>query len=152
MKYFFFIAILVSFLLPTATLAVKCTWGQCTKDSECNAIESKATCNTDKKCVSNNNLNLCYPSFGNGAPVSLNMDLNKFIAWLYYFIVGISGFAAFVMITWGGIEWTSSAGSPSKITAATQKIRDALLGLLLVLASFLILQVINPGFTILPNP
>lgn len=100
-------------------------------------------------------LELQYPEFGpegNEIRVELGMDLNKLISWFYYFVVGISGFAAFVMLVWGGFEWLTSAGSPAKITEAKDKISSALIGLLLILSSYLILQVINPELTTLTLP
>ncbi len=96
-------------------------------------------------------LNLTYPTFG-GFNLNQNQDLSQIIAWFYYAIVGLSGFAAFIMIVWGGVGWMTSSGNPSKTTEAKDRIEKALLGLLLVLASFLILQVINPDFTILKTP
>lgn len=133
MKRFFLILILALVIAPSLVFAVPCNG------------------------IPNNNLNLCYPSFGknsDGTPrtLQLSTDLPSLIAWFYYAIVGLSGFAAFIMIVYGGIMWMTSAGNPSKITDARDRIEKALLGLLLVLASFLILQIINPEFTILHTP
>lgn len=125
-----FLIISISFLLlPSISLAVPC-----------NGVE--------------NNLNFCYPSFGidEGFTLTLNTNLNQLIAWFYYFIVGISGLAAFAMLVWGGVQWLTSAGSPSKITEAKDRITSALLGLLIILGSWLILQVINPELTIFKMP
>jgi len=100
------------------------------------------------------NLNLTYPQFPGGPNINpnhpdTNQSLPALVAWLYVFIVGISGLAAFVMIVWGGVEYMTSAGNPTRTSGAKDKIKSALLGLLLVLASFLILQVINPELTLL---
>lgn len=98
-------------------------------------------------------LNLDYPEFG-GVDLNRKDDqgLDRLAKWLYTGIVIISGLAAFVMLVWGGITWMSSAGSPTAISDAKDRIQKALLGLLLVLASFLILQVINPELTVLNIP
>lgn len=96
-------------------------------------------------------LNLKYPTFG-GFDINTNQDLTSIVAWLYTFLVGISGLAAFVMIIWGGVQWMTSQGNPTSTSAAKEKIKMALLGLLLVLTSFLILQIINPELTLLQNP
>ena len=99
-------------------------------------------------------LNLTYPTFP-GAPdinQSENQSLSGIVAWLYTLIVGISGLAAFVMIVWGGLQYMTSSGDTTKTSDAKDKIKNALLGLLLVLASFLILQVINPELTLLQEP
>ncbi|MDP2640975.1 MAG: pilin [Candidatus Yanofskybacteria bacterium] len=93
-------------------------------------------------------LNLSYPTFGN-LNINENQNLNQIIAWFYYLIVGISGLAAFIMIVWGGVEWMSSSLDPGKASAAKDRIQSAVFGLLLVLSSFLILQIINPELLIL---
>lgn len=99
------------------------------------------------------NLNLKYPTFG-GFDINKpeNQSFTGIVAWLYVFFVGISGLAAFVMIVWGGVKWMSSRGDPAGITDAKDKIKMALLGLLLVLASFLVLQIINPELTLFQDP
>lgn len=110
----------------------------------CNGVESK--------------LNLCYPTFEiGGTTYSLNnltpgRELSEIIAWFYYFIVIISGFAAFAMLVFGGFKYLSSAGNPTAISDAKDIIQKALLGLLLILISYLILQVINPDLILLREP
>jgi len=96
-------------------------------------------------------LELTYPEIM-GIKIELGMDLNKLIAWLYYFIVGVSGLAAFFMLIWGGFQWLTSAGSPAKISEAKDRIGSAILGLIIILASFLILKVINPVLITLKLP
>jgi len=99
-------------------------------------------------------LNLTYPTFGN---ININypggnQDLNQIIAWLYYFIIGISGFSAFFMFVWGGFQWSSSAGNPNVVAEAKDKLTSAALGVLIVLSAYLILQVVNPELTTLNLP
>lgn len=97
-------------------------------------------------------LNLDYPTLPGGFDLEDTTTLPGIVAWLYTFFVGISGLAAFVMIVWGGVQWMTSQGNPGSTSDAKDKIKMALLGLLLVLASFLILQIINPELTLLKNP
>ena len=93
-------------------------------------------------------LNLTYP-VPPGAP-NINDDakqtLGDLALYIYSFIVWVSGLAAFVMIVWNGFLWLTSAGNPGQISQATEGLRNAALGLLVVLASFLLLQTINPQF------
>ena len=96
-------------------------------------------------------LNLNYPSFG-GIDINQNQDINQIIIWLYYFIVGISGFSAFFMFVWGGFQWSSSAGDPTLIGDAKDKIKSAAIGILIILSAYLILQTINPELTTLNLP
>lgn len=96
-------------------------------------------------------LELDYPEFG-GFDLNEDQDINELIAWFYYFIVGISGFAAFIMLVWGGFQWLTSAGNPARISEAKDRLTSAFLGLIIILASFLILQVINPELVTLRLP
>src|SRR3989344_3710418 len=96
-------------------------------------------------------LNLDYPVFG-GIDLNTNQNINAIIGWLYYTIVGIAGLAAFVMLVWGGVKWLVSGAIPSQLGEARDKLRSATLGLLLILASFLIMQIINPELTNLNQP
>ena len=96
-------------------------------------------------------LELDYPRIGD-IEIALGMDLNKLIAWFYYFIISIAGIAAFVMLIWGGIEWMTSAGNPTKIGEAKERINSAFLGLIIILSSYLILQAINPDLIMLRLP
>lgn len=124
MKKILALIFLISFLvLPNISLAVDCNG-------------------------SDNRLNLCYPSFQNFS-LTLDMPLNQIVAWFYYFIIGVAGLAAFVMLVTGGVKYLTSAGNPSAIGDAKDQIKSALLGLLIILMSWLILQVINPDLTVL---
>lgn len=97
-------------------------------------------------------LNLTYPTF-EGLNLAQDQGLPQIIKWFYYAIVGISGFAAFVMIVWDGVKLIgSSASNPGATKDARTGIQNTVIGLLIVLASFLILQLINPDFTILRGP
>jgi len=101
-------------------------------------------------------LELQYPSF---MGINLNaladqpkgVPLNQLVAWFYYLIVSISGLAAFVMLVVGGIQWMTSTGDPTKTKNARDKMTSALLGLLIVLSSWLLIRVLNPDLTTLPD-
>jgi hypothetical protein len=100
------------------------------------------------------NLNLKYP-IPPGAPdinTKEDQSLTGIVAWFYYLIVMISGLAAFAMIVWGGVQYLTSAGDPPRMADARDRIKNAVLGLAIVLASFLILQIISPEFTMLTEP
>ncbi|PIP22604.1 MAG: hypothetical protein COZ91_02160 [Candidatus Nealsonbacteria bacterium CG_4_8_14_3_um_filter_39_7] len=96
-------------------------------------------------------LNLDYPIVGS---LDLNNDqkLNQLAVWFYYFIVFTSGIAAFVSFVWAGFDWLTSAGNDSKIRSAKDRIRDALLGLAIIMASYIIIQVINPELVVFKLP
>ncbi|MEK7134181.1 MAG: hypothetical protein AAB819_00420 [Patescibacteria group bacterium] len=63
---------------------------------------------------------------------------------LYQIGVGIAGLLAVIMIAIGGVEYIASAANPNLKEAAKTRITMALIGLLLALGSYLILNTINP--------
>lgn len=99
-------------------------------------------------------LNNNYPLFP-GAPdinTEAGQQLNGLIAWFYYAVIGISGLAALITIIIGGVQLMTSAGSPSGISEARDRIKNALLGLLVIFASYLILNTVNPRLLTLTLP
>lgn len=71
-------------------------------------------------------------------------DFPAFIVALYKFGIWTVGIAALLMITIGGFMYLTSAGNTSKMDSAKGVITDALIGLIIALAAYLILYVINP--------
>jgi len=66
----------------------------------------------------------------------------EYIAAIYKFLVGLSIVAAAIMITWGGFRYLTGA-SVGGVQRGKEIIRDALIGLVLVLGSFVILSTFN---------
>lgn len=79
-------------------------------------------------------------------------QLSNLVLYLYYFFLSIAGIAAFVMIAWGGIGYLTSAGKPAAISEAKDRIFKAFLGLVILLASYLILNTISPDLLLLKPP
>ena len=79
-------------------------------------------------------------------------QLSNFVLYLYYFFLSIAGIAAFIMIVWGGISYLTSAGKPTAISEAKNRIFKAFLGLVILLASYLILNTISPELVLLKPP
>lgn len=71
---------------------------------------------------------------------------------IYWFGVGIVGFAAVVVLVIAGIMYMQSYGDPQKITQAKQFIGGALIGLVLLLFSYTILRTVNPALVRLREP
>ncbi|MBU1036823.1 pilin [Patescibacteria group bacterium] len=71
-------------------------------------------------------------------------DLTDYIKALYKFFVGIAGILAVFMIMFGGIQWLFSGGNAQKVSSAKETIFGAVIGLILAIGSYTILQVINP--------
>ena len=95
-------------------------------------------------------LEVKYPKLPQG--VEIPDDLNKvtlpnYIKYVYVFIVVISGLIALGVIVYGGLRYISSAGNPAAINDAKDHIFSAILGLIIVAASWIILNTINPQLT-----
>ena len=68
----------------------------------------------------------------------------SYIQKIFVFIIGFAGVLAVLMIVLGGIQYMTSEAFTSK-QAAKERITAAILGLLLAIASVLILETINPN-------
>ncbi len=96
------------------------------------------------------NLNIDYPEFGGITP-SAGMEFSDLIIWLYYLIITIATAAAFGMIVYGGMEYLTSAGNESRMTSGKEKIKAAIIGLLIIIISYLVLETINPQLLEMPS-
>jgi hypothetical protein len=63
--------------------------------------------------------------------------------------IWLTGLIAFGAMVWAGILYLVSAGKPERILAARKQISDAFFGILLLLSSYIILQILNPQLTLL---
>lgn len=71
-------------------------------------------------------------------------SIAKMAADTYKFIAGIAGIAAVVVMMAGGYVWLFAGGNASKVGEAKSLMTSAVLGLVLVLGSYMILNLINP--------
>ncbi len=71
-------------------------------------------------------------------------DLPEYISFLFNFVMGVGGAIAFAALVFGGFRYMTSAGNPETMSDAKSRIKGAILGLCLLLASFIILDQINP--------
>lgn len=71
---------------------------------------------------------------------------------IYNFALMIGGILAFGMIVYGAVRYTLSGGSPSGQSEARDIITQALLGLLLLVGVFIVLNLVNPELTRLSLP
>lgn len=71
---------------------------------------------------------------------------------LYQYMAGAIGIIAAIMIMVGGIIWLTSAGSSTKVEEAKEMIVSSLIGMALVLCSWIILYTVNPDLVNLKAP
>jgi len=72
----------------------------------------------------------------------------------YEFALLAGGIIALIAIIYGAIKYATSGGNSSKQSDARDQITQALIGLLLLLGAYIILNTINPSLTApsLPDP
>lgn len=71
-------------------------------------------------------------------------NLPDYILTIYNFAVAAAGILAVVVIMYGGLVWASSAGNEQTITSAKETILSAIIGLIIILGSYTLLNYINP--------
>jgi len=86
-----------------------------------------------------------YPDVLGDAPETTTTLVPEYVNYIFNFLIFISGFIALGVIIMAGYQYFTSAGSPEKMSDARDKIKAALLGLLILLGSYLILYNINPN-------
>jgi len=84
--------------------------------------------------------------------VSTTTGIVDYIKTLYFFGIGLSGIIAMILIVIAGFQWVTAAGKMSTITQAKSRISNAIFGLVILLASYLILNTINPALVNLKEP
>lgn len=100
----------------------------------------------------------CY---ANPPPVNLTvsigrstqvLDAGDYIAKVYNYGTGVAGLVAGVMFIVGGFQYLTAGGSKKRLDAGKERIRDAMIGLLLVLGAYVILNTVNPDTLKLQMP
>src|SRR3989344_1442320 len=95
-------------------------------------------------------IELEYPQIpGGAAPPNEVRGLPNFIKYMFNFGIAIAGLVAFISFVYGGFRYTASAGNPGNLKDAQDQIKASLLGLGLLLGSWLLLTTINPQLVVL---
>ena len=72
----------------------------------------------------------------------MNFDLGALVSAGIQAAIVIAGLLTFAFLVWGGIEWLTSGGDKEKYEAARGRITAAVIGLVIVVAAWAIMQVI----------
>ncbi len=67
-------------------------------------------------------------------------NVGKLISALLNLVMVIAAILVFLYLIWGGIEWITSGGDKSKTEGARNKITAAVIGLIVLAASYAVLQ------------
>lgn len=76
-------------------------------------------------------------------------SLSGYIKYIVNFLIMLSGVVAFCALIYGGILYLTSVGDPERIRKAKDQIFASLLGLFIVLLSYIILTTLSPQLVIL---
>ena len=79
------------------------------------------------------------------------MEFSEYIVYLFNFLLGMAAVLAFIMIVTAGIKLLESRGNPSEIEEAKKKIINSLIGLTVLLTSYVLLTTINPDIINVQN-
>lgn len=75
----------------------------------------------------------------------------EYVAGLYRYSLNLGGVIATVMIVIGGFQYLTAGGDASRVKAGKQRITDAVIGLFLLVGSYVILNTINPDLVTLSS-
>ncbi|MEK7463743.1 MAG: hypothetical protein AAB610_01320 [Patescibacteria group bacterium] len=75
--------------------------------------------------------------------VTKTINLNDYIGYVFKFSIALAALLAVIMIIWGGVEYMTSE-TPFGKGNGRERIENAVIGLVMVLASYLILATIDP--------
>lgn len=87
-----------------------------------------------------------------GGQLPAGSELPSYIKYLFIFGLGLITILALGVMIFGGIQYILAAGNAAKTEDAKAWIQQALLGLGLLLVSYLLLRTINPDLVNLRNP
>ncbi len=98
----------------------------------------------------NRELEVDYPQlFGVMPDFNEENIFPKYVSYMFNLIIAIAGLIALGALIYSGIRYLTSSGDPEKIKSAKQQITATFWGILILLASYLILLNINPQLTFL---
>jgi len=73
--------------------------------------------------------------------------INEFYKWATRAVALLAA----IMFVVAGFQWMTAAGNTATISQAKQRMKSALLGLILVFGAYLLLEFVNPSLTVLKN-
>lgn len=78
-------------------------------------------------------------------------DLPEYLNAIYNWLIPAGALLAIVVIMIGGLQYTLAHGDKGKITKATERIKNALIGMILLMFTFAIMNLIDPDLVTLHN-
>ena len=96
-------------------------------------------------------LEVGIPGQEGAAPGATLPTLEQYMRYIYFFMLGTVGIAAFISLVWYGVMWIYS-GIVEKKSEALEGIKNTFIGLGLAFGAYIILYTINPDIVSLRAP
>ncbi len=93
-----------------------------------------------------------YPALPTGETLTAASPFSDYMHYLYNFGMSLGFLAVFLAFIIAGFIYITSAGRPEKVQEAKSRIVSALSGMLLLVATYLILTTINPSLSVFRDP
>ncbi len=89
-------------------------------------------------------LEIDYPIIDGESPTSTKTFLHTYIKYIFNFAILVCGLITLAVIVRAGAQYTASRGNPASLRDARDRIVCGIVGLLILLSSYVILSTINP--------
>lgn len=89
-------------------------------------------------------LEVIYPTVPGLPIITDSSSIGHYVGYFFGLIVYASGFIALLSLAIASFQYVASAGDSGMITSAKDRIKGAIIGLVLTMSSFIIIQTINP--------
>jgi hypothetical protein len=76
----------------------------------------------------------------------VNFTISELITWGINAVIIFAGLLAFIFLVWGGVQWLTSGGDKEKYEAARNRITAAIIGLVIIVAAWAIMNFIASIF------
>ncbi len=114
----------------------------------------KVCCSVNPITAGQSGAILCSTPTGEGIDTAIGCipisDTNAFVGFILKWAIGIGGGIAFLLIVVAGFQIMTSSGNPERLKAGQELLTSAIAGLIMIIFSVFILQII--GVTILKLP
>jgi len=84
-----------------------------------------------------------YPEIA-GKTITQETTPAGYVVYFFYLVMALGSVLVFITLVMAGIDFVTAGGEPSKISEGKKKIMSAIIGLVVLLSAFLILNSINP--------
>jgi len=106
-------------------------------------------CLAQEEGTSTRPLEVPLPEIGSESAITNTPLLPAYVKYIFNFAIFICGFVSFGVLVLGGVRYLASAGNPTSMSDANSQMLSAIMGLVLILGSYLILTTINPQLKII---